>query len=247
LNFFSLYKRNFLYKIKKKINIDNERDLEKKSLEYLFNYYGTDKANFWGEDKTKGHGYTKFYEKHLFPLKEKKINLLEIGSFSGASAASFSKYFQKSSIFCIDINISNFKYSSKNINVFGMDASNYKSIFNFYKKINITKDENFFDIIIDDGSHKLSDIFFSINIFFKNLKKGGFYIIEDFKFPDYFKHLKDIDEITVDELLRKIKDKENLYSNVISDDVLKILKNNVKINTYKGNSGYSDIVFIEKN
>ena len=36
-------------------------------------------------------------------FQQKKINLLEIGSFSGASAASFAKYFSNSSIFCIDI------------------------------------------------------------------------------------------------------------------------------------------------
>ena len=246
MNFFSLYKRNFLYKIKKKINIDLEIDLKKNSLENLFSYYGTDKANLWGKNKTKGHGYSKYYEKHLFQLKEKTINLLEIGSFSGSSAASFAKYFPKANIFCIDINISNFKFYSKRIDVFGMDVSNYKSILNFYKKINLTKEESFFDIIIDDGSHKLSDILFTLNNFFQNLNKGGFYIIEDFKFPNYFKHLNDTDEIMIDELIEKIENKKDFHSNIISKEVLRSLKNNTKINCYKGNSGYSDIVFIQK-
>ena len=246
MNFFSLYKRNFLYKIKKKINIDLDINHNKKTLEDLFSFYGTDKADSWGRNKTKGHGYSKYYEKHLYQFQQKKINLLEIGSFSGASAASFAKYFSNSSIFCIDINISNFKFNSKRINVFGMDVSNYKSISNFYKKINITKNEYFFDVIIDDGSHKLSDILFSLNIFFKNLKKGGFYIIEDFKFPNYFKHLKDVDEITVDQMIKNIENKEDFNSNIISKDIINSLKNNTKINYYKGNSGYSDIVFIEK-
>ncbi len=246
MNFFSLYKRNFLYKIKKKINIDLEIDLKKNSLENLFSYYGTDKANLWGKNKTKGHGYSKYYEKHLFQLKEKTINLLEIGSFSGSSAASFAKYFPKANIFCIDINISNFKFYSKRIDVFGMDVSNYKSILNFYKKINLAKEESFFDIIIDDGSHKLSDILFTLNNFFQNLNKGGFYIIEDFKFPNYFKHLNDTDEIMIDELIEKIENKKDFHSNIISKEVLRSLKNNTKINCYKGNSGYSDIVFIQK-
>ncbi len=246
MNFFSLYKRNFLYRIKKKINIDNEINLKKKSLENLFSYYGTDKANLWGKDKTKGHGYSKYYEKHLFQLKEKSINLLEIGSYSGSSAASFAKYFTQANIFCIDINISNFKFYSKRINVFGMDVSNKKSILDFYKKINLKKEENFFDIIIDDGSHKLSDILLTLNNFFLNLNKGGFYIIEDFKFPNYFKHLNDTNEVMVDELLEKIENKEDFYSSIISNEVIRNLKNNTKINCYKGNSGYSDIVFIEK-
>ena len=46
-----------------------------------------------------------------------------------------------------------------------------------------------FDIIIDDGSHKnLSDILFSIKYLFKILNKKGVYIIEDFKFPNYYKY-----------------------------------------------------------
>jgi len=78
-------------------------------------------------------------------------------------------------------------------------------ISNFYKKINISNKDNFFDIIVDDGSHKLSDILFSLNSFYKNLKKGGLYIIEDFKFPNYFEHLNDVDELKIDELIEKIR------------------------------------------
>ena len=42
-----------------------------------------------------------------------------------------------------------------------------------------------FDIIIDDGSHNLSDILIGIKLLFKFVKKDGFYIIEDFKYPNY--------------------------------------------------------------
>ena len=111
MNFFSLYKRFFLYKIKKKINIDLEESYQNKSLEDLFLHYGTDKANLRKNGKEKGHGYAKYYEKHLKSFKKENINILEIGSYSGASASSFAKYFFKSKIFCIDVNISNFKYS----------------------------------------------------------------------------------------------------------------------------------------
>ena len=53
-----------------------------------------------------------------------EIKILEIGSFAGASAAAFVKYFNKAKVFCFDINISNFKYYSKNIEVFG-EVKNY--------------------------------------------------------------------------------------------------------------------------
>ena len=100
MNFLSLYKRNFLYKIKKKINIDENLNFQKKSLEEIFVHYDTDKANTWSNGQKTGHGYAKFYEEHLKPFKDKKINILEIGSAFGASASSFSKYFVNSKIFC---------------------------------------------------------------------------------------------------------------------------------------------------
>ena len=91
LNFFSLFKRNFLYRLKSKINIDNHPDFKDKSIDDLFSYYNCDKANFISEGKNKSHGYSKFYEKHFHSLKNKKINILEIGSYAGASAAAFAK------------------------------------------------------------------------------------------------------------------------------------------------------------
>ena len=124
MNFLSLYKRKLLYNLKKKFNIDSA-NTEKSSLEELFIHYGTDKSN-------KGHGYTKFYEKHLNTYKNDKINILEIGSFSGSSASSFSKYFPLSKVFCLDINISKFKYRSKQINVFGLDVSNSNQVNKFH-------------------------------------------------------------------------------------------------------------------
>ena len=247
MNFFSLYKRNFLYKIKKKINIDLEDGFENQSLEDIFVHYGTDKANFLKEKNSKGHGYTKYYEKYFSKIRKKDINLLEIGSYSGASAASFVKYFPNANVFCLDINISNFKFFSKKISVFGIDISNNRMVSNFYKRINISDKDNFFDIIIDDGSHKLSDILFSLNNFYKNLKKGGLYIIEDFKFPNYFEHLNDVDELKINELIEKIRSKKDFNSKIINHKLREYFKkeNNV-INSHKGNLSHSDIVFFQK-
>ena len=66
---FRKYKRLFFYKLKKKINIDEDSNKKQSSLDYLFNYYGTDKANYW--DKHKGHGFSDFYAKELDDKKNK--------------------------------------------------------------------------------------------------------------------------------------------------------------------------------
>ena len=112
MNFFSLFKRNLIYKFKKKISIDEDTN-EKKSLDDLFYFYGSDKANIFRLSNEKGHGYSLFYEEQLQHFKKKKLKVLEIGSYAGASAAAFAQYFPNSDIFCLDINISNFKYVSK--------------------------------------------------------------------------------------------------------------------------------------
>ena len=247
MNFFSLYKRKFIFFLKKKINIDLEKDAKKLSLEDLFIKYGSDKASYWN-GKNLGHGYTKFYLKHFNKIKNKKINILEIGSYAGASAAAFSKFFSKASIYCIDINISNFKYYSKKINIFGLDATKTKSVKKFINKISKKKNKISFDIIIDDGSHILGDILKSLRIFFKYLKKNGYYVIEDFKHPNYLKHLDTIGEYKVDKLITSIKEKRLIKSNILEIAFQKQLFKSIKyIKFFKGNSKLSNILFLKKN
>jgi len=247
LNFFSLFKRKILYQIKKKINIDIDK-INKETLDELFHYYGSDKANIFIKTKKKGHGFSEFYSKHLENLRKEKINILEIGSYAGASAAAFSKYFPNSVIHCFDINISNFIYYSKRINVYGLDINNNKELDNSINKINLKYNFNFFDVIIDDGSHNLSDILLSFKNLFKFVKEKGTYIIEDFKHPNYYDRNNDVQDILIPSMLNNLKEKKFFKSNIIKTiDQNYFHKNIKKIDVYKGNLKDSDICFIEKN
>ena len=76
MNFFSLFKRNIIYKLKKKISID-ENNLLESSLDDLFHYYGSDKANVFKIENREGHGYSKLYIKHLDHLKNQLSTYLE--------------------------------------------------------------------------------------------------------------------------------------------------------------------------
>jgi len=248
LNFFSLYKRKLLFFLKKKINIDTDAKAKNLSLENLFIKYGSDKSNFWNNKKGNGHGYTKHYLKHLKKLKYKRLNILEIGSYAGASAAAFSKFFPNSKIYCLDINISNFKYISKRIYIFGVDATKEKSTKSFLKKINISFDEEYFDIIIDDGSHKLDDILKVLKFFFNYLKSKGFYIIEDFKHPNFFKHLDNPNEPKIDKFINCINKKKKFNSKILDVDFQKKLFSKINyIKDYQGVSKGSNIAFLKKN
>ena len=246
MNFFSLFKRNLIYKFKNKISIDLD-NIKLNTLDELFHHYGSDKANIFKLNNKPGHGFSKYYEKNFEKFKNKKINILEIGSYAGGSAAAFVKYFSNVNIFCFDINISNFKYKSKNIHVFGIDINNEKKINKILESIFLQYNFDGFDLIIDDGSHTLSDILNGLNFFFQYVKSNGIYIIEDFKHPNYYKYNLDTQDIFVEDLLSKILKKEYFHSGFIKKESQKYLFNEVKeIVSYKGNLEDSDICFIQK-
>ena len=246
MNFFSLFKRNLIYKFKKKILVDKDNIIPE-SLDYLFHKYGSDKANIFKLNQKPGHGFSIYYEKKLEAFKNKYLNILEIGSYAGASAAAFTKYLPKSKVYCFDINISNFKYKSENINVYGIDINNQKKVVKTLNKIFSEQNFNQFDLIIDDGSHYLSDILISLKFFFKYVKNEGLYIIEDYKHPNYYKYNRNIDHLLVDQVLVNLNNKKSFTSNIFNDDDQKELINSIKmIETFKGNLKDSDISFITK-
>ena len=247
MNFFSLFKRNILYKIKKKINIDLD-NIKLDSLDELFHFYGSDKANIFKKTQNQGHGFSQFYSKNLSHFKEKKLKILEVGSYAGASAAAFAKYFKNSTIYCLDVNISKFSFFSKNIHVYGLDINNHYKLEKTLKKINLKSNSNFFDIIIDDGSHYLSDILNTLNVLFKHVKKGGFYVVEDFKHPNYYSYNRNLDHILIDQLLKNLEEKKLFVSDILhKNDQIFLHRNIKKIYKYRGNLKDSDICFIEKN
>ena len=117
----------------------------------------------------------------------------------------------------------------------------------FYKIINISKDAQYFDIIIDDGSHKLSDIVTALSSLYKNLRSGGFYIIEDFKYPNYYKHLNDCTELKIDQILDCFKNKRKFKSNILTEENIDYIINSIKeISEYRGLCKDSDIAFIKR-
>jgi hypothetical protein len=258
MKFVSKIYKKIVNKFKIKINLDKQK-IKLKKLEDLFNYYGTDKGsnilNPYSKLKNKklfkGHNFAKFYEKHFKSLKKKKINILEIGVWEGASTASFYHYFKKAELFSIDRNFK-FKYFSKRINFFHCDTSFYKDLSKF-KKFLKQKKITEFDIIIDDGSHILSNILKNLNFFFRYLKSGGIYVIEDYKHPNYFFHLNDSkNHFLIDKILLHLKQKKIFKSTILTRKEIIFLTNYIKkIFTYKGSclekkKNISDIAFLYK-
>ncbi len=241
--------KNLLFNFKSKIEIDKV-SIANKSLDDLFNYFGTDKGtnvkNPYSENSNEihGHGFAKFYEKKFSKFRNEYFNLLEIGTWEGASTAAFANYFASSNIYGIDKNFK-FKYKSRRIKFSNCDITNKNDL----KKFENNFREKSFKIIIDDASHILSHMIFSLNYFFKYLEKGGYFVIEDFNAPKYFPSLDDShgNEVFIDDILNKISKKKFFKSKLISkEDQEYLFKNISKIEVFKGRTKISDIAFIKR-
>ena len=187
------YIANFLF-FKKKINLDQyskkKADLYERDLNYLFEYFNSDKGTKFYDQyvqpikknskiKIDGHGYSKFYEDYFKIIKNKKLNILEIGSFYGNASAALYFYFQKANIFSADIFSDLFSYSSERIKNFYVDSSKETSIEKHIIKLNQS-----FDIIIEDASHSFKDQIISLFMLFHKLNPGGIFIVEELDFPN---------------------------------------------------------------
>ena len=177
---------NFFYKK----NLDKDaivnKELFKRDLNFLFTHFNSLKID---------HDYVNFYTKELAYLKEKKIDILEIGTAKGDGLASFYYYFPNSNLIGLDNNPFRLRYKSNRIRNIFVDVSSRQILKNLTNHL-----DQKFDLIIEDSSHKLIDQILCFVENFKNLKNGGIYVVEDLNFPD------------IHEIYNPTKEKNNLNS-----------------------------------
>lgn len=220
------------------------------TLNEIFKEFNCDKGfSFKFQNKEIfSHQYSEFYEKKLKDFKNKNINILEIGSHDGKGIASFYYYFPKAKIVGANINPFQLKYKSKRIREIYVDVASKEVLKNLSGYLT-----NKFDIIIDDASHNIRDIFITLSVFFKKLNNGGYYIIEDIDQHKVFTELNpNSTKFTPLEFLKKLSNNENAVSEYLSNDEIDYLKKNIKEYYFeKGamvyeNQNISDIVFLRK-
>ena len=132
-------------------------------------------------------------------------------------------------------------YKSKRINSFFLNNSDRTSI-----EKNLINKEIKFDIIIEDASHMLKDQILSLFMFFKILKPGGIFVIEEIDFPEKFLNMREGQKPPdLKSILKNISQKNDFFSEYVNDNEKAYFINNYKsINFYKGN--FNEIVFIQK-
>ena len=123
------------------------------------------------------------YHQHFQHLIDKECVIVEIGVFQGGSLQMWKNYFgKKARIYGIDINPECKKFEEDQIEIFigsQSDGSFLESLKKEIPKI---------DLLIDDGSHRSSDIIRTFQHMRDHLKDEAIYVIEDTYcsyFPDY--------------------------------------------------------------
>ena len=127
------------------------------------------------------HNYTFYYTKLFSNIKNKPVNIFEMGvgvpscmnSWAG-SLLGWQEYFPNSKIFSADFD-KNYLYNKDRIKSYYVDQEDEASI----KELWTNMENETFDFMVDDGPHTYSSNYlFYINSIYK-LKKNGIYIIED--------------------------------------------------------------------
>jgi len=235
---------NFFYKKNLDKDAIENKELFEKDFNFLFMHFNSLKQD---------HDYSDFYTKNLEFLKEKKIDILEIGTAKGDGLASFYYYFPNSNLIGLDNNPFRLRYKSTRIRNIFVDVSSKQILKNLTNHLNQK-----FDVIIEDCSHKLIDQILCFVENFKNLKKGGIYVVEDLNFPDIHETYNPTKESNnLKTILSKIVSGEEVVSKFIEKEEMNYIKENVKsIDFYKsknknnylilGLCDYSEIAFIKK-
>lgn len=133
-------------------------------LTEIANKYNCDKGSVAFE----AHGYTEIYNKYI--PSEGVYTLLEIGIWKGDSLKMWHEYNPKLIVHGVDIHPLIDKVEGTTIHV--GSGSDYAFITDLVMKTSP-------DFVIDDGSHRYSDIMSSFMFIHPLLKKGAYYFIED--------------------------------------------------------------------
>jgi hypothetical protein len=125
--------------------------------------------------------YFDVYARHLSQFRGRKVNILEIGIYSGGSLEMWRDYFGKDCcIYGVDIVDSCKVYENEWTKVFIGDQSDRQ----FWKRFKA--EVSHIDIIIDDGGHHPEQQIVTLEEMLPHLSSGGVYICEDVHGENWF-------------------------------------------------------------
>lgn len=122
----------------------------------------------------KWHHYIPIYDRYFGAYRNKKIRFLEIGVSKGGSLRMWRQYFgPEAIIFGVDVDPACSVYNGTFAEVRIGSQSDAEFL------MSVVREMGGVDVVLDDGSHHMSDIHFSIRTLFPLLNQNGLYLIED--------------------------------------------------------------------
>lgn len=151
------------------------QDAPPPTLAKLCEKYPTDKC-------PTAHNYVETYEALFAPLRTSARRILEIGVQHGYSMRMWEEYFPQAKIVGVDIRPRP-QVDSARVTTVVADQGRREDL-----KALLAKLGGEYDIIIDDGGHRMDQQQVSLAMLFPALRPGGLYIIEDMhtSFPRFY-------------------------------------------------------------
>ena len=213
-----------------KISIDSS--LSETKLCKLGNKYQTNKSSI----NIEGHrsGYTPFFTLLFSSLRDKKINIAEIGIEKNSSIKLWREYFKRASIYGFEFDKKKIEIAvSQNLkktNFYEINVHDKNSIYSAFSKAKVK-----FDIIIDDSTHLFDDQIRVIENSFKFLKTNGIMIIEDiyrlrsdYQEHMYFNKLARVKKYFHEIFFIETKHVNNFTASSKNEKILLLLRNDLK-------------------
>jgi len=213
-----------------KISIDSS--LSETKLCKLGNKYQTNKSSL----NIDGHrsGYTSFFTLLFSSLRDKKINIAEIGIEKNGSINLWREYFKRASICGFEFDKKKIEIAKsqklKKTKFYEINVHDKNSIYSAFKKTKVK-----FDIIIDDSTHLFDDQIRVVENCYKFLKTNGLMIIEDihrfrsgYQDDKYFSNLARVKKYFHEIFFIETKHVNNFTSNYKNEKILLLLRNDLK-------------------
>jgi hypothetical protein len=183
-------------------------------------------AKTFDTDKFYEHQYVqKVYSELFSPIKNDIKTFVEIGVHKGGSLRMWKTYFPNARVIGLDINSS----TVENCEVIVCDQSKEEDLLKIQEIIRGA------DVILDDGSHRMFDQQKTFSVFFKSLKPGGIYILEDLhtsiecRMPEKsWCNWGDPSKTTALEMLENFISNKQIRSDYLSNEENEYLTNNIK-------------------
>ena len=168
-----------------------------------------------------------------FELKDKPLQILEIGSWEGLSTNFLLSELPQSHLVAVDTwqgsdenedvserLLSTFK---KNVNVFNSRLEMYvgKSSAFFQEKTSL---DGFFDLIYIDGSHRYEDVLSDAKHGFLLLKEGGLMVFDDY-FWQYYRNPKDNPAAAINQFVKEFRRELEIVDATYQVTVRKLVAN----------------------